>query len=105
MQTSTLNYTYPEFNRLDMGNTQAVATAISNYVNRQYGGGRGRVLSSGSLPGVRLLRQPPAAKGVQIVVAQSVPPSHGVPPTHDAPPAHGATKIIYDWGPNPCEEI
>jgi tyrosinase len=89
VQTSGLNYTYPEFNGLDLGNRQAVATAIANYINRQYGGGR--VLSAGGLPAVNLLAQPPAAEGAQAVAAQSVPPSHG------APPAHGTPNVIYDW--------
>ncbi len=71
-----------------MGNPQAVATAISIYVNRQYGGGR---ILPGGLPGVSLLAQPPAAEGAQAVAAQSVPPSHGAPPTHGAP------NVIYDW--------
>ena len=85
MQTSNLHYTYPEFNGLDMGNTQAVATAIANYINFQYGGGQ--VLSSRSLPAVSLLAQPPAAEGVQAVGIQSIPPA----PTNDTP------NVIYDW--------
>jgi tyrosinase len=95
VQTSSLHYTYPEFNGLDMGNTQAVATAISIYINRQYGGGR--VLPSAA---VSLLAQPPAAEGAQAVgiqSVQSIPPSRGAPPTHGAPPAHGAPNVIYDW--------
>ncbi|KAF9560844.1 tyrosinase [Agrocybe pediades] len=35
--TTKLGYTYPEFNGLDMGNTDAVKTAIGNIVNRLYG--------------------------------------------------------------------
>jgi len=35
--TAPLGYTYPDFNGLDMGNTQAVKTAIGNTVNRLYG--------------------------------------------------------------------
>ena len=95
MQTSALHYTYPEFNGLDMGNPGAVATAIARYINRQYGGGR--ALSSGGLPGVSLLAQPPAAEAAQAVTAQSVPPGHGGPPSHGAPPTHGAPSVIYDW--------
>lgn len=85
MQTSGLNYTYPEFNDLDLGNRQAVATAIANYINRQYGGSRG------GLHGVSLFAQQPAAEGAQAVAVQSVPPSHG------APPAHGTPNVIHDW--------
>ena len=101
MKTSNLNYTYPEFNGLDLNNTQAVANAISIYVNRQYGGGI-RPFSTGG-PEVSLFAQPPAAEGAQAVAAQSVPPSHGAPPahgappSHGAPPAHGAPNSIYDW--------
>ena len=32
-----LGYSYPEFNGLDMGNPQAVKTAIGNIVNQLYG--------------------------------------------------------------------
>jgi tyrosinase len=88
-QTSSLNYTYPEFNGLDLGNEQAVATAIANYINSQYGGG--------GFSGVNLLAQLPAAVGAQAVAAQSVPPAHGAPPTHGVPPAHEAPNAIYDW--------
>ncbi|KAF8500854.1 photo-regulated tyrosinase [Russula emetica] len=89
VQTSDLHYTYPEFNGLDLGNKQAVATAISNYINRQYGGGR--ILSPGGHPGVSLFAQPPAAEGAQAVATPIVSPSR------DAPPTHGAPNVIYDW--------
>lgn len=93
MQTSGLNYTYPEFNGLNLGNKQAVATAIAHYINRQYGGGQ--VLSAGGLPGVSLLAQPPPAEGGP--QGAQVPPSHGAPPAHGAPPTHGSPNAIYDW--------
>jgi tyrosinase len=35
--TTKLGYTYPDFNGLDMGNAQAVQTAIGNVVNQLYG--------------------------------------------------------------------
>ena len=35
--TSSLGYTYPDFNGLDLGNTEAVQTAIANRVNELYG--------------------------------------------------------------------
>ncbi|KAH9940686.1 photo-regulated tyrosinase [Amylocystis lapponica] len=38
-QTSPLGYTYPEFNDLDMGDTDAVRLAISHKVNALYGSG------------------------------------------------------------------
>ncbi len=78
MQTGGLHYTYPEFNGLDLGNSQAVATAIARYINRQYGGGQ--TLPG---PGVSLFAQTPAG-------AQSASPAHGAPQAHGAPPAHGA---------------
>ena len=90
-----------------MGNTGAVATAIANYINRQYGGGQ--VLPSGGLPAVSLLAQAPAAEAAQAAAAaqavsvQSIPPSlgappaHGAPPTPGVPPAHGSSNVIYDW--------
>lgn len=37
--TGNLRYSYPEFNGLDLGNTDAVQAAIANYVNQNYGGG------------------------------------------------------------------
>ena len=96
MQTSGLNYTYPEFNGLDMGNKPAVATAIARYINTQYGGGR--VLSAGALPGVSLFAQPPAAEAAQAVAAQSAPPAHGGPQGGQRlPPTHGTPNVIYDW--------
>ena len=95
LQTSRLNYTCPEFNGLDMGNTGAVATAIARYINSQYG--CGRVLSSEGLPGVSLLAQPPATEAAQAVALRSIPPSRGAPPTHGVPPGHGAPNVIYDW--------
>jgi len=90
VQTSGLNYTYPEFNGLDLGNGQAVATAIANYINRQYGGGR--ILPPGR-PGVSLLAQPPAAESAPApaLAVQSAPPAPGVPPSHGAP------NVIHDW--------
>ena len=95
MKTSNLNYTYPEFNGLDLNNKGAVALAIARYINRQYGGS-GLLSPGGS--GVSLLAQPPAAEGAQAVAAQSVPPTHaGAPPTHGAPPAGGTPNSIYDW--------
>ncbi|KZV69786.1 Di-copper centre-containing protein [Peniophora sp. CONT] len=36
--TSKFGYTYPEFNGLDMGNTDSVQTAIANKINQLYGG-------------------------------------------------------------------
>lgn len=37
VDTSRLGYTYPDFNGLDMGNSQAVLDAIANRVNTLYG--------------------------------------------------------------------
>jgi tyrosinase len=39
--TGKLNYSYPEFNGLDLGDQDAVRNAIGNYINQQYGGGGG----------------------------------------------------------------
>ena len=85
-----------------MGNKQAVATAIARYINSQYGGGRD--FSTGALPGVSLLAQPPAAEAAQAVAAQSVPPTQVAPPALGGPqggarlpPTHGTPNVIYDW--------
>jgi len=59
--TSNLNYSYPEFNNLNLGNAEAVQRAIASYVNQHYGGGQFSVLKSITpTPGVNLLAQPPA---------------------------------------------
>ena len=44
--TSKLGYTYPDFNGVDVGNTEATRTAISNLVNEFYGSSVFRTFSS-----------------------------------------------------------
>jgi tyrosinase len=53
--TAALQYTYPEFNNLDLGNANAVRTAIANIINQKYRGG-----SASGRGGLRLFAQPPA---------------------------------------------
>jgi len=55
--TSGLQYTYPEFNNLDLGDPDAVKTAIDNIINQKYGGGLTQLPGRG---GFRLFAQPPA---------------------------------------------
>ncbi|KAJ7190769.1 photo-regulated tyrosinase [Mycena pura] len=69
-KTSTLGYTYPEFNGLDMGNTAAVRTAIARAVNNLYGGG--------SFQGL-----PSAPAGVAVAAAQDAG-SAGADPSQGA---------------------
>jgi len=79
MATSSLNYSYPEFNNLNLGNAEAAQRAIASYVNQHYGGGEFSVLESITpTPGVNLLAQPPAQ-----------------PPASDAPAvaAQGASSV------------
>jgi len=70
--TAGLNYTYPEFNNLNMGDTGAVQRAIANYINKQYGGSRFASFA-GTGPGVSFLAQP-AAGEVPPPVAQGASP-------------------------------
>jgi hypothetical protein len=37
MTTESLNYSYPEFNGLDMVNSQSVRATILSYIDRKYG--------------------------------------------------------------------
>ncbi|CAA7270513.1 unnamed protein product [Cyclocybe aegerita] len=64
--TAKLGYTYPEFNGLDMGNPDAVRTAIGNIVNRLYGssifGGFPRRSALAAVPAdAEVRRSPPLA--------------------------------------------
>jgi tyrosinase len=112
--TGSLKYSYPEFNGLDLGNTNAVRIAIANYINRQYGGGGGfSPFQAG--PQTSLLAQPAAGDAqapVAVAAVQSAgavahpPHSQGGPqhtvhkPEHTAPkPDHGkeAPSVLYDW--------
>jgi tyrosinase len=69
--TSNLQYSYPEFNGLDLGNANAVQVAIGNYIKQQYGGGQFSLQSA--VPGVNLLVQPPAAGGAPAPVPAKAP--------------------------------
>ena len=91
MATSAgLNYTYPEFNGLNLGNPKAVSTAIAAYINRQYGVGQFSSLSSAG-PEVSILAQPFATEGASALAA------HDAPAAHDATPASEAPNVIHDW--------
>jgi tyrosinase len=91
MATSAgLNYTYPEFNGLNLGNPKAVSAAIAAYISRQYGVGQFSSPSSAG-PGVSLLAQPFAAEGAIALAA------HDAPAAHDDTPASEAPDVIYDW--------
>jgi tyrosinase len=114
--TSDLNYSYPEFNGLNLGNPDAVRVAIVNWINQHYGG----FSPFGStVPGVSLFAQPPVAEGVPASVAQgdaqvaSAAVSSSVNPAaadtapqeqshasqRPLPPLHGGhgPVVIYDW--------
>jgi len=117
--TGNLKYSYPEFNNLDLSNTNAVRIAIGNYINQQYGGGGG--FSSLFRAGVpkTLLAQPPAggaqaqapaagtapvtqaASSVQSAAAGTGHQLHsrGGPPYTAQQPLYGkeAPKVLYDW--------
>jgi len=86
--TGDLNYSYPEFNNLDMGDPDAVKTAIGNYINQQYGGG---VLSlvRGGAPLSRFA-QSPAAGGAQATQGQGELPTTAAENDKEGPK-------FYDW--------
>jgi tyrosinase len=75
--TSSLNYSYPEFNGLNMDDPQAVSTAIKAYVKSKYDVGESGN-GNDTEPGVSPLTQPLTATG--------------------ATPATEAPKSIYNWG-------
>src|SRR5712671_768640 len=111
--TSKLNYSYPEFNGLNLGNAEAVRRAIATYVNQHYGGGQFSLRSIAPQAGVNLLAQPPAQAPVQApatrdapaVVAQEASPvaaslssakSAAASVIHQAQEkAHAATGIVH----------
>jgi tyrosinase len=97
--TSGLRYSYPEFNGLDLGNSEAVSASIATYVNRQYGAGQFSSFRS-ARPEVSLFAQPFAAKGAPSPAAHSAPAAHDAPVAHDATPTSPASEapdVIYDW--------
>ncbi|KAH9969746.1 hypothetical protein BC827DRAFT_1277089 [Russula dissimulans] len=63
--TGALQYSYPEFNGLDLNDQDAVRTAIANIINQKYGGGSSPLPGRG---GFRLFAQPSAGG----VAAQAV---------------------------------
>ena len=110
--TGNLQYSYPEFNNLDLSNTDAVSAAISQYIVNQYGGG------GGSFSAQSLLAQSPAADSAQAPLGGSAPVreavsavksaaaevpqlfhSRGGPPHTAHRPEYGKEppKVIYDW--------
>jgi len=113
--TSNLNYSYPEFNGLNLGSPNTVRVAIANYIRQHYGG----FSPFGStVPDVSLLAQPPAAEGAPAPAAQDVaqvtsaavtssvkPAAADTTPhaqshaSHHPHPPHGGDGpvTIYDW--------
>jgi len=109
--TGNLKYSYPEFNNLDLGNTNAVRAAIGQYINQQYGGG-------GASPFQTLLAQSPGAGSAQAPLGGAAPVreavsavksaaaevpqlfhSRGGPPHTVQKPVYGkgAPNVVYDW--------
>ena len=87
--TAGLNYSYEEFNGLDMDDTQAVSTAIRAFVNRHYVKGQSSP-RSGSTPGVSLSIKPPNAS---TSAAHSAPAAQSVTLTSDSE----ASAIPNNW--------
>ena len=86
--TSNLGYSYPEFNGLDLSNTDATKTAISNIVNQLYGNSGNRARSFVALPQssssspADSSRKPAASSNTR-----SLPPTKAAPASHSPPPA------------------
>ncbi|KAI9508870.1 photo-regulated tyrosinase [Russula earlei] len=115
--TKILQYSYPEFNNLNLNDPGTVQRAIANYINQQYGGGAFSAFSSGG-PAVRLFAQPAggaapapaaqatttsgAASAVKAAVEQVTHPFHSRGgPTHTAHQAgYGkeGPSVVHDWG-------
>ncbi|KIK59858.1 hypothetical protein GYMLUDRAFT_44328 [Collybiopsis luxurians FD-317 M1] len=72
--TTKMNYTYPEFNNLDMGNSAAVQAAIAQKVNQLYGGS-----SRGLFTNLAVTSQQPSSESVP-----SAPPAARTTGTHTA---------------------
>ncbi|KAI0251651.1 photo-regulated tyrosinase [Lactifluus subvellereus] len=71
--TAGLNYTYPEFNGLNMSDPAGVQQAISGYINQQYGES-GFSLFRGTGPALSFLAQQPAAGSAPAPAAPSAMP-------------------------------
>ena len=60
--TSKLGYTYPEFNGIDAGNTDAVTIATGNIVNQLYGSG----FFAAVLPSIPALNCRPSTSAIKV---------------------------------------
>jgi len=78
--TAGLHYSYPEFNKLNLGDPQGVKRAISNWISQHYGGGQFSLTSS-AVPAVSLLAQPPAAGSAPAPAAARAPAAQGHEPS------------------------
>lgn len=120
MDTTILRYSYPEFDDLDLGNSNTVRAAIKSYIDQQYGGGGdgpqppgGGPQPPGGGPGAGGPRPPgpQSASQVQAVTqavliqsaAAEAHPSHSRGgPSHTTQKAeHGkdseAPNVLNDW--------
>lgn len=93
-QTSSLKYSYPEFNNLP-SDPNSIQAAIANYINQQYGGGGG----GGGGFFQSLFAQPSAAGGAQaqqpVAATQQLFHSRG---GHPQATPHGSTPtVVHDW--------
>jgi len=81
--TSKLGYSYPEFNGLDLTNTDATKTAIGNIVNQLYGNSRNSFAAS-SFVAVPQSQKVSAASSTH---TRSLDPTKTVSASHSPPPA------------------
>ncbi|KAJ7711400.1 tyrosinase [Mycena metata] len=81
--TSSVGYTYPEFNGLNMNNPNAVRTAIAQKVNQLYGGSIFSSISAPSAsPAISAAAKPAA---VQASAHAAAAPAHSTPSAAPAP--------------------
>ncbi|KAI0297678.1 photo-regulated tyrosinase [Russula brevipes] len=100
--TGGLNYTYPEFNGLNLNDSGAVRIAIAKYINQQYGGGGRPTFSLLAQPAAGGAPQAPATSSVTAASAESaIHPFHsrGGPPRtgHQAEHGREGPTVVHDW--------
>jgi tyrosinase len=92
--TTKLGYTYPDFNGLDSGNTDATKTAIANRINQLYGSS---VFGSNLRSFAAVSRSIPASRSIadtaKTVPATSPSPKSAAPQHHTIP---GFVKSLAD---------
>ncbi|TFK38852.1 tyrosinase [Crucibulum laeve] len=110
--SASLGYTYPEFNGLDMGNTAAVQTAISQKVNQLYSGASFGALTSSAFTSFVATPQAAVQKGDGSSATHGAPASAkaNAPATGDSNPGATGDQAPFTIsaareGPNEAEKL